>query len=82
MSEMVSQSGKRRRIARSHWTRALVASTKQFMALWQRLRKESCTVHTSEQISEQQADLSDDFVMGIRVLALKLGHFSRPTKIL
>ena len=43
--------------------------------------KGSRTVHTSEQSSEQQADLSDGLSVSIGVLALILRPFSRPTEV-
>ena len=51
-----------------------------FMALWQRFRKESCTVHALEQNSDPQADLSDDLLMSIAVLALPLRPLNRPAE--
>ena len=50
-------------------------------AFWQRLRKKSRVVHTSERNSGQQADLCGDLAVSIGVLALILRLFSRPIVI-
>ena len=57
VSKAVLQSGKRRRTAPSLWTRASFAQIRSsFTGLWQRLSRGSCTLHNSEQNSDQQAD--------------------------
>ena len=52
-----------------------------FTAFWQRSRKRSRVVHTSEQNSEQLADLCDDLAAKHWCPYLHIETFSRPTVI-